>query len=59
LRGRWPQQSQLLQQNRNSWNFNAFLSQEGKFAAEMGAICPDKSGRFRAEEVAMLVFRSL
>jgi len=59
LRGRWPQQSQLLQQNWNAWNFNALLSQGGKFAAEMDAICPDKSRRFRAEEVAMLVFRSL
>jgi len=54
-----PKNSQLLQQNRNAWNFNALLSQAGKFAAEMDAICPDKSGRFRAEEVVMLVFRSL
>ena len=51
--------SQLLQQNRNAWNFNALLSQGEKFAAEMDAICPDKSGRLRAEEVVMNVFRSL
>jgi len=55
LRGQWPKQSQLLQQNRNAWSFNALLSQGGKFAAEMDAICLDKSGRFRAEEVVMLV----
>ena len=37
----------------------ALLSQGGKFAAEMVAICADKSERFRAEEVIMPVFRSL
>jgi len=59
LHGWWPQSSQLLQQNQNAYNFHALLSQGGKFAAEMDMTCPDKSGRFRAEEVIMLVLRSL
>ena len=49
----------LLQQNWNTWNFHALLSQGRKFAAEIDVICPDKSERFRAEEVVMLVFLSL